>query len=210
MTHPEHPASAGDSSKTDTVAQPATGIRDARVNDVFAGSPTFALRNRLYRALWGVSWLLLCRWTPAPAHAWRAQVLRWFGARIGRGVFVYPTVRIWSPANLEMLDAATLGPEVNCYSMARITLGRKAIASQRVHLCAGTHDVDDPSFQLIAKPIAIGDNAWIAAEAFVGPGVIVGEGAVLGARGVTVKNLEPWTIYAGNPARIIRQRKRAR
>lgn len=105
-----------------------------------------------------------------------------------------------------MSDYACLGPDVNCYCMAKITLGSHALASQGAHLCAGSHDIADPHFQLLAKPITIEPNAWIAAEAFVGPGVTVKEGAVLGARGVTFKSLEPWTVYTGNPASPVKPR----
>lgn len=99
-----------------------------------------------------------------------------------------------------------LGRDVTCYCMDRIELGIHATVSQGAHLCTGTHDVDHADFQLVTMPIVVGANAWIAAEAFVGPGVTVGEGAVLGARAVTFRNLEPWTIYAGNPARKLRRR----
>jgi putative colanic acid biosynthesis acetyltransferase WcaF len=92
--------------------------------------------------------------------------------------------------------------------MAKITIGPYSIVSQGVHLCAGTHDINDPSFQLRTKPIEIGARAWIGAEAFVGPGVIVGEGAVLGARAVAFTNLSPWSVYVGNPAQKIRERPR--
>jgi putative colanic acid biosynthesis acetyltransferase WcaF len=101
-----------------------------------------------------------------------------------------------------------IGPGVTCYSMAPIRICAHAIVSQGAHLCAGTHDIDDPHFQLVARPIKIGPNAWVAAEAFVGPGVIVEEGAVLGARGVAFKDLSAWSVHAGNPARFIRQRAR--
>ena len=168
---------------------------------------SFSLSHRLYRAIWGVVWTLFASWTPAPLHIWRAQLLRLFGADLDRNVRVYGSAKIWYPKNLVMAQNAVIGPGVVCYSMARITIGVGAIVSQRAHLCAGTHDVDDPNFQLQAYPIVIGNNAWIAAEAFVGPGVQVGEGAVLGARGVMVKNMEPWTIYAGNPARALRKRR---
>ncbi len=90
--------------------------------------------------------------------------------------------------------------------MAPISLGERVVVSQRAHLCAGTHDVRDPNFQLVARPIRIGDQAWVAAEAFVGPGVSVGEGCVIGARAVLMRDAEPWTIYAGNPATPIKKR----
>jgi len=153
-----------------------------------------------------IVWSTLGRTTPVPLNAWRVFLLRCFGASISRGAKIYPTADIWYPANLKMHDFACLGPGVRCYCMAEIELGAYAIASQGAHLCGGTHDIDDPHFQLMTKPIVIGAYAWVAADAFVGPGVTVGEGAVLGARAVTVKDLEPWTVYAGNPARKIRQR----
>lgn len=169
--------------------------------------PSFSLANRVFRAVWLVVWFLFAWWTPPFLFGWRRFLLRVFGAKIARTARVYSDVRVWYPPNLEMGENACLGPKVNCYCMAKITLDSYALASQGAHLCAGSHDIEDPHFQLITKAIRIGERAWIAAEAFVGPGVTVGEGAVLGARGVTFKNLESWTVYAGNPARKLRKRQ---
>lgn len=101
---------------------------------------------------------------------------------------------------------ACLGPRVNCYSMGAITLGERAVVSQDATLCAGTHDPEDADFRLITKPIVIEEGAWIAAEAFVGPGITVGSKAILGARSVTFKDLEPEGVFVGNPATFIRAR----
>lgn len=180
---------------------------DARRSRSLAGGPSFALSNRLARAAWIVAWLLLARWTPPGARAWRRALLRAFGATVGPGADVRASARVWLPSQLTLGAGATLGPRVNCYNQAHIAIGEGAIVSQGAHLCAGTHDIDDPAFQLIARPIKIGAGAWIAAEAFVGPGARVGERAVLGARGVAFGMLEPDTIYAGNPARAIRRRR---
>lgn len=185
-------------------------ILDARMSGSRHGGPSFTLRHRVLRAVWGVTWALLVAWTPPPLHGWRRLLLRLFGASIAPTARIYGSVRVWYPPNLTVGDNAVLGPGVQCYSMASIRIGDGATVSQRAHLCAGTHDVDDAHFQLQAMPIDIGAGAWIATEAFVGPGVVVGEGAVLGARGVTVKNLDAWSIYAGNPARFIRLRKGGR
>lgn len=171
------------------------------------GGPTFPLRHRLLRLAWAVTWTLLGRWTPVPLHGWRRFLLRGFGARLHPTAKIYPSVRVWYPPNLTMGEHACLGPEVNCYCMDRIDLRAHALVSQGSYLCAGTHDVDDPDFPLVTRPILIERNAWVAAQAFVGPGVRIGEGAVLGARGVTVKSLEPFTIYAGNPAKPLRRRR---
>jgi putative colanic acid biosynthesis acetyltransferase WcaF len=119
---------------------------------------------------------------------------------------VYSSAKIWYPPNLKMDAFACLGPMVNCYCMEQITLGTYALASQGAHLCAGSHDISDPNFQLVARPITIESRAWVAAEAFVGPGVTIGEGAVLGARGVAFRSLDPWVVYAGNPATPLKKR----
>lgn len=183
-------------------------IKSAAANDPFSGAPTFTLRHRSERAAFAVVWALAARWTPPPMRAWRNWILRCFGANLHVTANVYGSASIWYPPNLLMAAHATLGPKTNCYCMAPITLGERAVVSKGAHLCAGSHDIDDPHFQLIAKPISIGAKAWIAAESFVGPGVTVGSGAVLGARAVTVKNLDEWTVYAGNPAKVVRTRRR--
>jgi putative colanic acid biosynthesis acetyltransferase WcaF len=141
-------------------------------------------------------------------RGWRRGLLRLFGARLHDTAIIRSSARIWWPANLTMDAHASLGPGAICYNVAPVTIGEYAIVSQRAHLCAAGHDVDDPAFPLVARPIAIGRHGWVAAEAFVGPGVTVAEGAVLGARGVAMRALEPWTIYAGNPAKPLRARRR--
>lgn len=182
-------------------------VLDARSSRAAEGGPSFTFGNRVFRGVWGLTWGLLASWTPPPLHAWRRLLLRLFGAKLAPSARVYGSARIWYPPHLEMGRYAVMGWDTNCYCMAKITIGDHAVVSQRAHLCAGTHDVDDPHFQLVAKPITIEAHAWVAADAFVGPGVTVREGAVLGARGVAFKDLEPWTIYGGNPAKPLRRRK---
>jgi putative colanic acid biosynthesis acetyltransferase WcaF len=126
---------------------------------------------------------------------------------MGQRSDVRGSARVWLPSNLCMGARAVIGPRVNCYNQATITLGSDALISQGAYLCAGSHDVDDPHFQLITRPITIGSGAWIAAEAFLGPGASVGDGAVLGARGVAFGHLEPNLIYRGNPAQPVRERR---
>ena len=182
-------------------------VLDAKSHKSFEGGASFDLRNRAYRAIWIASWLLLARWTPPPMHAWRRSVLRPFGAKVGRNVRIYASTRVWYPPNLVLHDGVLLGPGVNCYNQGLITIGSNAVVSQGAHLCASTHDISDPHFQLQLKPIEIGSRAWVAAEAFIGPGASVGEGVVIGARAVFFGSAEPWTVYAGNPARQLKHRK---
>lgn len=181
-------------------------ILDTRGRSQMEGGASFSLGHRLYRVAWGIAWALLARWTPPPLHGWRRLLLRAAGARIGRGVRVYGSASIWYPPNLSMADFSTIGPRVNCYCQGAVRIGTRAIVSQGAHLCAGTHDHSDPDFQLIVRPIAIGEDAWVAAEAFVGPGVTIGEGAVLGARAVAMRDCAAWTVHSGNPAVAIKPR----
>lgn len=169
--------------------------------------PSFSLGNRLRRLLWGVIWTLLFRWSPTPCFAWRIFLLRLFGAKIGRGVHIYSDVQIWAPWNLTMDDESALGRGVICYSMGPIALGKRAVVSQRAHLCAGTHDYEDQGMQLVTRPIVIGQRAWVCAEAFIGPGVTIGDGAVIGARAVVTKDMPEWMVCAGNPCKPLKERK---
>ena len=153
------------------LAGPGTGVA--------AGGPSFSLVNRLFRLVWIVAWALLAAWTPPPLAKWRRAVLVAFGARVHPSARIHGSARIWYPPMLEMQAGSVLGPRTTCYCMARIFLGEGAVVSQGAHLCAGTHEIDDPGFPLVAKPITIGRAAWVAAEAFVGPGVTIGDHAVL-------------------------------
>jgi putative colanic acid biosynthesis acetyltransferase WcaF len=172
------------------------------------GGGSFSVRNRAYRALWILAWRVFASWTPAPLHGWRRAIARVFGAKISRTARIDGSVRIWSPRNLELGHFACLGPRVDCYNMATVRIGDFAIVSQDASLCGGSHDLQDEHFQLVAFPINIDAHAWIASGAFVGPGVTVHEGAVLGARGVATKDLAAWTIYVGNPVRPVKPRPR--
>ncbi|MBO9125306.1 MULTISPECIES: LbetaH domain-containing protein [unclassified Rhizobium] len=182
------------------------GILDAARSGSREGGPSFSVGHRALRLVWGIVWALLAAWTPAPLHRWRAVLLRLFGARLARNARVHGSARIWYPPHLVMEENTLIGRGAIIYCIAPVHIRRGAVISQGAHLCTGSHDIDDASFQLIARPITIGAAAWVAAEAFVGPGVSIGEGAVLGARGVAFSDLAAWTVYAGNPARPIRAR----
>lgn len=167
---------------------------------------SFSLRHRLFRAVWIISWTLLAAWTPPPLHSWRRLILLLFGARIGEGARIYGSARIWYPPNLTLGANAVIGPSANIYCQDRISIGDHVVVSQGAQLVTGTHEIDRPSFALVTRPISIGRHAWVAASAFVGPGVTLGDGAVLGACGVAFRNLPAWTVHAGNPAKFIRDR----
>lgn len=168
--------------------------------------PSFSLRNRIARGCWNLVAATLFRWSPRFLHSWRSLLLRLFGARIGRAVHIYPGVKIWAPWNLEIGDESGCADGVILYSQGKITLGKRVVVSQGAHLCTGTHDYEVPGFPLRTSPITIDDHAWIAAEAFIHPGVWIGEGSVIGARSVVVKNTPSWTVCAGHPCQPLKPR----
>lgn len=180
---------------------------DAATARPLEGGASFSLENRIVRVIWGVVWLSLARFTPPPMHPWRALLLRLFGAKLGRHVRVHGSARIWLPANLELGDKVLIGPGVRLYNQGRIVVGAKSVVSQRAHLCASSHDIADPHFQLVLRPIVVGAQCWIAAEAFVGPAVTVGDRAVIGARAALFEDAEADGVYLGNPARRVGTRK---
>ncbi|WP_262964952.1 WcaF family extracellular polysaccharide biosynthesis acetyltransferase [Methylobacter psychrophilus] len=175
-------------------------------NDPYT-EPSFQLSNRLLRAVWGVVYFLFFRTSPRPFHAWRSFILKLFGAKIGQHVHVYPSVKIWAPWNLHLGNYVGIGDGATLYCMETITIGDYAVISQGAHLCCGTHDYNSKNFQLLAKPIIIESQAWVCAEAFIHPGVVIPEGAVIGARSVVTKSLlVPWAVYAGNPCKQVATR----
>jgi putative colanic acid biosynthesis acetyltransferase WcaF len=165
-----------------------------------------SLRNQLARACWGLVWGVFCRLSPRPLHGWRRFWLRLFGARLARSAVIYPSARIWAPWNLEMGPRSAIGDGVDCYNVDRITFDEGAIVSQQAFLCTASHDIADPGRRLVTASIHLGRSSWVCAGAFVHPGVTIGEGAVAGARAVVTKDVAPWTVVAGNPARFLKER----
>jgi putative colanic acid biosynthesis acetyltransferase WcaF len=137
----------------------------------------------------------------------KCWLMRYFGAQIGSGVRIKPGVRIKFPWRLVIGDFVWLGE--NCWidNVAMVTIESHTCISQDVYLCTGNHDWSSPTFELRDSPIHIGEGCWIAARAMVGPGVKLGDGAVLCMGSVAGRSLAPMTIYAGNPAQPIKERR---
>ena len=163
---------------------------------------------RIYKLLWNIIWAILAR--PIPNRMVRrvkAALLRVFGAHVGNGCDIYSSAKIIIPKNLFVGDNVCIGPHTTLHNTAKITLNSHSIISQGSYLCTGTHDITDRSFANIRKPIVVGHQVWVAAQCFIGPGVNVGDGAVCGARAVVFKDVEPWTVVGGNPAKFIKKRE---
>lgn len=168
---------------------------------------SLSLKNKLARLIWNISWFFLFRPFGLPVFKkWRILILKLFGAKIGKHCKISASVKIWAPWNLKVGDFVAIGFNAFIYNPGEIILGDKITISQRAHLCSASHDIFNATNPLITQPITIKNRAWIAAEAFVGMGVTIGEGAVVGARSAVFKNVEPWTVVGGNPAKFIKKR----
>ena len=163
--------------------------------------------NRVKRMSWNICWFLLARPFPKSlANRWKIFLLRLFGAKISNGAFVYSTANIFMPWNLIMEENSCIASGVDCYNAAPVIIKANATVSQKSYLCTASHNISSASHEQIQRPIIIENRAWVAAEAFIGPGVTIGEGAVVGARAVVFKNVEPWIVVCGNPAIFIKKR----
>ncbi|HMN97276.1 MAG TPA: WcaF family extracellular polysaccharide biosynthesis acetyltransferase [Phycisphaerales bacterium] len=167
----------------------------------------WTFREKVGRAIWMLIGRPIFRISFHNWYPFRAWLLRRFGAKVGKGVALRPTVSIEVPWMCEIDDDATVGDHAILYSLGTIRIGKRAIISQYAHLCAGTHDYTDHTFKLIRAPIIVEDDVWIGADAFVGPGVRVGRLSVLGARSSTYKDLPPQQVCVGNPAKPIKRRE---
>ena len=165
-------------------------------------------KHQVIRLLWGITWTLLARWLPRSiGRGWKNFLLRVFGAKIAKTAHVYSSAKVYYPPFLTMGEYSCLASDVDCYNVAPIIIGANTTVSQGAYLCTASHDVTSPLNPLITAPIVIEDQAWIGAKAYVGMGVTIGQGAVVGATASVYKNVEPWTIVGGNPAKFIKKRE---
>ncbi|HCW06552.1 MAG TPA: putative colanic acid biosynthesis acetyltransferase [Cytophagales bacterium] len=165
----------------------------------------YTLKENVLRVIWGVVAPIFFNFSPRLFYGWRNWLLRIFGAKIGTGIKIYPSARIMFPWLLEVGDNTTISWDVKVYNLGYSKIGNNTMISQYSHLCGGTHDFRSPDFKLLRTGFTIGNNVWIAADAFIGPGVTVNDRAVVGARAVVMKDVEAGTIVAGNPAQQVRR-----
>jgi putative colanic acid biosynthesis acetyltransferase WcaF len=162
--------------------------------------------GKLREGAWLLVNLFLFQLCPFGFSALKRAILRAFGARIGHGVIIKPQVKITFPWKLVIGDHVWLGEKCWLLNLEQIVIGNNVCISQRAFLCTGSHNYKSPAFDLIVKPITVEDGAWLGAGCWVGPGVKVGNHAILAAMSVTFENLDPFGIYRGNPATLVKQR----
>lgn len=169
----------------------------------------FRGRSGVYVQLWWIAQALLIGLSPQPLHGWRVMVLRAFGARVGQGVKIRPSARITYPWRVTIGNNAWIGDRAELYSLAEIDIGDNACVSQDCYVCTGSHDHRQIDFRYDCRPVRIGAESWLAAGCFVGPGVTIGEGAVIGARSLVLRDVPPARICVGNPLRDLGPRAAA-
>lgn len=164
-------------------------------------------KNQLKRLIWSIVWPLSTWFLPRRmGNRWKIYLLKVFGAKVTFSSIVYSSAKIYDPSNLIMGNNSCLADNVNCYNVAPVYIGDNVTISQNAYLCTASHDFTTFRHSLIAKPIVIKKLAWVGAKAYIGMGVMVGEGAVIGATASVYKNVEPWTVVGGNPAKFIKNR----
>lgn len=168
-----------------------------------------SIASRIGRVVWNIVWALFFRTTPRGNlfRPWRIFLLKLFGAKVEWSSNVLPSCRIWQPWKLEMGAYACLSQRVDCYNADWIRIGKQATISQDAFLCTASHDISNVNMELTTAPLILGPQTWICARAVILPGVTVGEGAVVACASVVAKNVEPWSVVGGNPAKFIKHRE---
>ncbi len=165
-------------------------------------------KHQAVRMLWNILWTLTTWFLPRSlGMGWKRSLLRMFGAKVHPTAQVYSSARIYYPANLTMEAYSCLADGVECYNVAPVTVGAHSTISQGTLLCTASHDITDSHHRLVTAPIVVEDQVWIGARAYIGMGVVVRQGAVVGATASVYKTVEPWTVVGGNPARFIEKRE---
>lgn len=172
----------------------------------FSLPPGFRGRSAVVVQLWWIVQSTLFAMSPQFMFGWRRWLLRLFGARVGRGVLVRPSVRVTYPWKVTIGDHAWIGDDVVLYSLGEIEIGEHAVVSQRSYLCAASHDYQQPDFPIYAKKVTVDAEAWLATDVFVAPGVTIGKGTVVGARSSVFHDLPPMMVCMGSPAKPVKLR----
>lgn len=175
-------------------------LKTFRLPENFRGRPGW------YVQLWWIVEAILFRPSPQFLYAWRRWLLRRFGARVGEGVIIRPTVRTQFPWKVRIGDYSWIGDDVVLYSLGDIDIGANVVVSQKSYLCTGSHDAGATDFTIFSEPIYLEDECWIATDVYIAPGVRIGRGTLVGARSSVFKDLPAGKICMGSPARVVKER----
>lgn len=163
--------------------------------------------ERIRRIVWCAVRALTVRWLPPVlCFGWVRMIYKLFGAKVQQTAKIYPSADVFMPWNLEIGDWSTIGGNVHILNAAPLIIGNDCNVSERAYICCASHNIQSDAHEQVHKSVVLKDRSWVAAEAFVGMGVTIGEGAVVGARAAVFKDVEPWTVVGGNPAQFLKHR----
>ena len=174
-----------------------------------------SVKEKLVQRIWELARVVLYLPTPFFMRGWRrfivAVIARLYKRSdvsncISKSASLSRTAKIDYPWNVSIGPHSSIGNNAWVYAMDNITIGENCCIGGDVRLVTGTHDINSATFDLMTRPIRIENDVWVATGAIVLPGVTVGEGAVVGAGAVVTKDVEPWTVVGGNPAKFIKER----
>lgn len=166
------------------------------------------LGNKLARAAWIVFAAFFFRpFAGRPFRYYRGFILRLWGAKLGKHCSVAANAKIWAPWSLVAGDYVCIAPRVDFYNVAPVIIGDYVTISQDSFICTASHDIGLKLKPLMFKSITINSYAWVCARAVVLPGVTLGDGSVVGCASVVSRDVAPWTVVVGNPAKVIKQRE---
>lgn len=166
----------------------------------------FRGKSKFIVQLWWIVEKTLFAWSPQFLYGWRRYLLRLFGAKIGKGVLLRPTVKITYPWKVSIDDHTWVGEDCILYSLGNITIGAHVAIAHGVYFNTGLHDYSVETFNIKSKPVVIEDQSWITNDVYIAPGVTIGKGCVVGARSSVFKDLPPNKICVGTPAKPIKDR----
>lgn len=163
-------------------------------------------RSVLVEALWVLLAAPVLASKLITSSALRVALLRLFGAKIGKGVYLKPGLRVKFPWYLSIGDYCWIGEDVWIDNLASVTIDSHVCISQGVYFCTGNHDWSATNMRLFSKPIVVKHGGWICARSVLCPGVSVGTCAILSAGSVASRDIPEFEIHAGNPAVFVRMR----
>ncbi|AGB18537.1 WcaF family extracellular polysaccharide biosynthesis acetyltransferase [Thermoanaerobacterium thermosaccharolyticum] len=164
-------------------------------------------RPNWYILFWWFIQGTIFRYSIHNMYGFRRFILRLFGAKVGRNVLIRPDAKFYYPWNVEIGDNSWIGDNVYFYSLDKIIVGSNCVVSQNTYLNTGAHDIADPHFGLITKPIVIKDGAWICANTFINLGVTIGYNTVIGAMSNVTKDMPDNMVCVGNPCKPLKLRE---
>ncbi len=179
---------------------PIQQLQQFEMPSTFRGKPGW------YIQLWWIVQALFFKLSPQFLYGWRRFLLRLFGAKVGKGVILRPSVHTQFPWKVSIGDWSWIGDDVVLYSLGEINIGNNVVVSQRSYLCTGSHDYQSSAFDIYSQPIVLENECWLATDVYVAPGVTIGQGTVVGARSSVFKSLPAGKICMGSPAKVVRDR----